>query len=468
MREIICTIILFVLCLPAAPAESVPLDGPVVLENKWIHVSVSPSDAGRISQFKTVANNVLWPQDGQSASKDGLPGCNLILYAGHPLSTTSTIPLPQKFDAKTVTNDFRTQLFVQSTDQTAISIKKEFLVSNIESTLSATTTITNTQETPLTFYPTELIHFNSGIDRGKNMANMNCYFYSPCRLEPGERGYEVSLGLAKNAQFFVLPKYEVFYLQYKNRIGEVRLTNPKNWIAVQNLISRNRIDGGTVCAIEYRYPGKKPQPVEKNLTLYTNGAGEFIQNGRLARHGTHSEQFVRVTYVLGRVQLKPGESWTYSACWNASRCIGPIIDVQNGVVFNKRYDVYFHPNGHIENYVDMGIPQEGTVAVQHIDETGKVFNTLRHPLSLYNPLTKIKRPPNAVPYWPTILFNSSNIMTPEDLRGPDDTKLKLLQDKVKKIRLILVDPKKRPIRFLDEAEAPFKVIPPGGIKDMDG
>lgn len=378
MRLFLCTIILLVLCLPAAPAEPVPSDGLVVLKNKWIHVSVSPSDAGRISQFKTHTNHVLWPQDGQPASEDEPPGCNLILFAGHPLSTTETIPLPQKYELRTdKTKPPQTQLFVQSTAEdaakAAVSIKKEFLVSEIESTLSVTTTITNTRKTPLTFYPAEIIHFNSALDQSKTIANFNCYFYSPCRLDPGERGYEVSLGLANNTQFFVLPKYEVFYLQYMNRIGEVRLTNPKNWIAVQNLISRNRIDGGTVCAIEYRYPGKKPQPVEKNLTLFTNGAGEFIQNGKLALQGTRTAQFVRATYVLGRIQLEPGESWTYSACWNASRCIGPIIDVQNGVAFNKHYDVYFHPNGHIENYADMGIPQEGTVAVQHIDETGKIF-----------------------------------------------------------------------------------------------
>lgn len=451
-------VVLFVVAGPLIVAHAETVDKKLpILKNEWINVSVSPSEAGKIAQFNTISNHALWPQDGYQVPAGVMSGCNLILYASHPLESTQTIPLPQRFEAKTIEDASRTQMTVQSIDNEQLSVKREFAITGIESTLSATTTITNTKDTPISFYPSEVIFFNATIDKSRNLANSNCYFYSPYRPETGRRGYDVTLGLANNTQFFTLPDYQIFYAEYKSRIGEVVLTNTRNWIAVQNLISRNRIDGGTVCAIAYRFPTEKPKPVDNNVIVYTNGAGEYIHDGKLDRQGTEVDKYIRVTYILGQVVLGPGQSWSYSASWNASRCVGPIIEMRDGIVFNKRFEVYFTQNGDIENYVDLGVPQEGTVAVQHFDMEGKIFNTLRHPLNNHPALQRI-RPSNAAPYYPTMLFHSSHILIPDDLRGPDDTFIKFLQDKISKIRLVLVDENKAVIRTLDEVEKPFKVI----------
>ncbi len=453
---------------PSAPLEIKPVTGAIILRNNWIHAVIDPSKAGRIQQLYAQTEPLLWPTPEMEVPPDSWPGASLVLYASHPLSSTAAIPcVSLETIASSAESDPNLQVTIHSTYEGQLSVIRKFAIGRLESILSVSTTITNAGGSPAGFYPAEVVSINTEFAQS-GMPNMNLYFYSPYTATGGAKPYEITLGLVDNPQFAVLPEHSLFLAKNAHRIGAVKLTNEKYWFAFQNLIHHAAIQGGTVCAVEFSFPGRHPDPVSDNLLLHIQGAGEYIQNGKLRFNQTDVAKSMRATYTLGRVELPPGASFTYTACWSLTSCGGPVVDVRNGVVFNQHLEVFLPPNrpGFL-NYANLGIPQEGGIGFQYFDADNEIYKITRPDGQVVEHLLAIplimelaqekSRPSQVIPFLPTPIHHFTLVFFSEEQMNAGDEALQQIQDSIRKIRMVLIDENQKPIRFLDEVNGPFPV-----------
>ncbi|MFB3785530.1 MAG: hypothetical protein ACE15F_04085 [bacterium] len=450
---------------PASSPDIKPVTGSIILRNDWIRAEIHPAGGGRVEQMYAHEDPLLWPLSGQEAHEESWLGASLVLYASHPLSSTATIGWVSQEEA--VCQPGGRSAVIRSVYERQLKINREFAVGNLESVLRVTTTITNPGGAPVVFFPSEAASINTEYARS-GMPNINLYFYSPYSTLEGSKPFEITLGLVNNPQFAVMPEHSLFIARNAHRIGEIKLTSEKNWFAFQNLISHAAIQGGTVCAAEFTFPGVKPEPVRDNLILHVNGAGEYIGDGKLRFNSPETAKYMRATRVLGRVELQPGASFTYVAAWSMTSCEGPIVDVRDGIVFNKHLVVYLPPNrpGFL-NYANLGIPQEGNIGFQYLGANNEVFkiteqdgrqkeHLLTIPLILE--ATKEKsRPSRVVPFLPTPIHHFTLVFFSEEQLNAGPGELQKIQDAIHSIRMMLVDSKQKPIRVLDEVSGPFPV-----------
>lgn len=450
---------------PAASPDIHAVSGPVTLRNEWIRAVIQPAGGGRIEQLYALEDPLLWPLPGQEAPRESWPGASLVLYASHPLSSTATIDWVSEDENASPTGE--RNWGIRSVYEGQLRVRREFAIGKLESVLCVTTTITNAGGLPVVFYPSEVTSINTAYALS-GMPNINLYFYSPYSAAEGFKPFETTLGLVNNTQFAAMPEHALFIARNAHRVGEIKLTSEKSWFAFQNLISHAAIQGGTVCAAEFSFPGQKPEPVRDNMILYVNGAGEYIRDGKLRFNSPETAKYMRATRVLGRVELQPGASFTYAAAWSMTSCEGPIVDVRDGIVFNKHLVVYLPPNrpGFL-NYANLGIPQEGNIGFQYLDanhEIHKMTDPDGRPVDhlLTIPLileaAKVKsRPSRVIPFLPTPIHHFTLVFFSEEQlnAGPDE--LQKIQDTIRAIRMVLVDRDQKPLRVLDEVSSPFPV-----------
>ncbi len=421
--------------------------------NKWIHAEIGAPDGLSVSQFYAHQEPVLWIQDKAKS----LPS-SLFLYTNHPLKSSKTIAMPESYVADyALKSPSETVIQVKSVTATLVSISRDYRINHLESTLKSTTTITNNSKKSIEFYPTEEITFKAAIRN--NIPNTAMYFYSPSA--GNKKGFDLIKGETNSSLYSYMPEHNLFLTRYMLNNAVIKLTNNKNWFAIQNLISKKKINGGTVCAVEFEFPEKDISPVKDNLILHINGVDDLAtQNSKSSAFNP----YMQATYVLGKVVLQPGRSLTYSTRWNSVVCDGPIVDVKDSIVFNKRLEVQFHPgNGGFANFANFGVPQEGRIGFQYYNQKGEVKKTItengdqKDHLMIIHIKSKI-RPFEVTPFLPTLLTHMAWVLSPEDFHDEINTYQKLVDDEVHSIRMVLVDSNWKPLRELDRFTAPYKIF----------
>ncbi len=412
--------------------------------NEWITATFDPEKSGRLEMFKSKKDFLLWPHKKIDLASDTFPGNSLLLYAEHPLSSSQMLPLPETLSIeKRIPQNSTPSIIHMKGENESLAIAKEISLKGTEAILWITTTIQNKGKQIVTFFPTEITSINAefGIS---NMANMNRLFYSPYTpISEENDGIDVTLGLVNNPEFQPLSDKEIFFMKYLGRIGEVRLTNKKQWFAIQDEKSAR------VYGIEYDFYDIKPKPIANNVILFSNGAGEFFHEGQLHYNNTDVEKYIRLTYVMGQVDLNPGDSFSYEKKWSVTSNIAPIIDIENGISYSKHIDV-LHDEVGFYIFGAVGIPQNGPVGFQFLDEHGEILRKNYSISLLLNPFHKIKRPANSVIEYPTVVSHQIGFPV-VDSGEIDKTVFQVLMEKTQKIQMVLLDKKaEKPIRVIDE------------------
>lgn len=445
--------------VPSNPEKS----KPVILSNQWIHVEIDSLKGGGITQFTAHQGNILYPQGAGAPHSTVQPGSRLQLFKKPPHSLENvtaemTYPFPEQYQSEVIQETSGTLVRLSSGDASPFSVERIYHLSATESVCNVTTIISNRGTSNLTFYPSEIVSFDASIGRDR-LPNMMTYFYSPF-TSPQKNGMAFSLihGASNEKQFNQMPKEPIFITRYMGSSGEVKLTNAKHWYAIQNLIGSRDIHGGTVCAIEYEFPDGVPAPATDNLLVYVNGISDMVPD---STSPVQHDPYIQVAYVLGRVELKPGQDFRYTTHWTAVCCAGPIVDVQNRIVFNKHLEVLLAPdNGAFVNLANMGIPEEGKIGFQFYNEKGEIRKIedgkggMMEQL-LIVPIASPLRPCEIVPFLQTPFAMITWAFAADDLRSEDDTFGKLMCDQVHSIRMMLVNEERRTMRELDRVYGPF-------------
>jgi len=403
----------------------------VRITNYRIAAGVEYDKEIKISEFSAGMDTFLYPDEKNSPA-----GGSLILYADDPHSSTKEIKLPHRYRAIRSATDEKSDaaLRIESLDKGLVSLRKEFSIKDEISTLHIKTFIKNESDQNLTFYPTESIFFFVGTVKpnysGRIVSPTDFYFYAPYDKK---NAVTIAQGPKTNKEFIQVERDSLFIAHYEREFGEVKLTSSKGWVAVQNGQDYR------VTAIEFSYKNQNIEPMEYNLNVRMEAMED---NGSP----------IHTQYVLGKVTLKPGETFEYASDWSNSASGIPVIAVKNGVAYNKMLeanttDVGFYIFG------IMGIPQDGYLAIEFLDDKDQIVK--RHDyLSLILDVT-LPRPSNAVSKLPTILTHEIGFPF-DDKSFKNGQYLLELQNKIKKIRLIMTDEKKNIIRVIDEVEAPWK------------
>lgn len=426
---------------------------PSILSNQWIHADIDVLHGGGVYQL--VAHQGALLHTRSKSDQFPSPGASLILYEDHPLKSKEIIDLPTQYLSETIQEASRVLLRIKPENPSPISLEREYSMSSQASALCVTTTITNHDKELISFFPTEIIKFDTMMGT-QPIPNTLTYFYSPMTADQnGKAGFEIVSGSNDKVQYSQIPNESVFVARYMAKTGEVKLTNDKQWFAFQNLLGQSKIMGGTVCSLEYGFPKEKPEFTKDNLLVYVSGMENSKDNQ------TSLDPYIRVSYVLGKVKLKPGESFIYTTWWSAACCEGPILDVRQGVVFSKRLEVLIKPEmGAFINFAKMGVPQEGYLAFLFYDKKGEMRTIkLDHgeeiPQMVQADLTRDRS--IILPFLPTPVSAMVMILAPDDLRDEKDTYAKLIEDQVQSVRMVLIDKDRNVIRELDRFSAPFKV-----------
>ncbi|MGC9326619.1 MAG: hypothetical protein ACP5I1_03210, partial [Candidatus Hinthialibacter sp.] len=291
----------------------------IVLSNSWIRAEIDADHGGFLNQFTAHQGSLLKPS---IKDQNGMQRAFLLsLYKQHPLESKETVALPEKYSSKVIQEASATIVQIQSIASTRVSLQREYRMTEIESAYTVKTTIQNMDESPLTLYPAEIICFDASLKNAK-APNTMTYFYSPYKPDQKTGGaFTVVQGAAEKTQFNQMSDDKIFIARYMLKTGEIKLTNDQNWLAYQNLLGSGNIKGGTVCALEYEFPQKKPESIPDNLLVYIDGMDRILQEKRPIN------PHIRITYVLGKIQLAPRESFVYSTRWTAACCQGPVTDV---------------------------------------------------------------------------------------------------------------------------------------------
>lgn len=431
---------------------------PAVISNSWIHAEIDMAYGGGLNQFAAHQENFLHTQS--KGDQFPAPGAVLVLYQEHPLASTATIELPKQFIAETTKGASDVLWRITPEKASPISVEREYFMSDQESAICVTTTITNKSESLMTFFPTERVKFNASFG-SERLPNTFAYFYSPfSQDQSGKGGFDIIRGATDKGEFSRMPNVPIFITRYMMKTGEVKMTNEKGWFAFQNLLGCSQITGGTVCAVEYGFPNGKPELVKDNLILFVSGASDPKENQ------ISLNPYLEVSYLLGKVALKPGGSFTYTARWTAVCCRGPIIDVRQGVVYNKHLETLVVPEqGAFVNFANYGIPQEGALGFRFYNKKGDVRMLVdsegkKTPHLLVGSIATKERPKEIDPLLPTdVSLLIGSFFSPDDLRDENDSYDKLIEDQIQTVKIFLVDNAKNRaiLRELDEFSAPFKV-----------
>jgi hypothetical protein len=426
---------------------------PALLSNQWIHAEIDAAHGGGLIQL--VVHKAAFLHTRSKSDQFPAPGSSVVLYEDHPLKSKKSLELPAQSSSECIKGASDVQWRIKPEKSSPISMEREYSMSSQESAFCVTTTITNNDKSPISFFPTEVVKFDTMME-SQPIPNTMTYFYSPMVIDKnGKSGFEIVSGTNDKNQFSQMPNEPIFITRYMAKSCEVKLTNDKQWFAFQNLLGRAQVKGGTVCSLEYGFPKGKPEFVRDNLILYVSGMESSKENQ------TSLDPYIRVSYVLGKVKLKPGESFVYTTRWTAVCCEGPIINVRQGVVFNKQLEVLIKPDmGAFINFANLGVPQEGNLAFLFFNKNGemrkiKMDNGEEIPQMVKADITQKRS--MILPFLPTPVSAMVSIFTADDLRDDKDTFAKLIEDQVQTVRMVLIDKDRNVIRELDRFSAPFKV-----------
>lgn len=423
----------------------------ISIRNEYFATLIDYSSDIRIRQFSNPKQIFLWPRVQTGDTLPVEPGISLVLFKDLSLSPKNIIEMPNEYTAsQEVIDATRTVVTIESTKPAQVSVQSRIELLANRSDLRMQISIQNESDKEITFYPTERSTLNTEFGES-NMSDLNFYFYTP--LSGGINGLKILQKDPNNNPFKVDEEKNILIAQNKSVIAEAQLTSAStntstsvgNWFALHNGHT------GRICTFEYQYPDKKPEPVQDNLLIYFNGAGEVEVNGEKIRKGFEAEKYMQAAFTFGKITLAPGETFTYEKIICTTTTRGPIYQVQDGIPYHVPLDVMYSELGFIV-IASFGVPQEGLIGVEFYDEQGKKLKA-NFPSLTMNFQAENKRPGYALTEFPTLLQHEIWFNTDEEdfMHGDQE-----VVSKIKTVRLYLTDFSRNQIQMIDESHAPWR------------
>lgn len=410
----------------ATESKHNPSNQEVSYKNSWINIRISYKDKIEMTKFDLGPHSFLWPTSADRGYSEPFHGATTALFETHPMKSSQLINPGTAFEATAlpVADASDAAWEIHSVSSTNLSIKKEFHASSLNSILSVTTTITNVTESEISFFPTEVI-----CEDAKTLQGQKPFFFCP-----SDQKFSVITGEKDRKNLEILPINSIFSAQYENKIGEVALHSPKNWFVLYEGKK------GWGCDIDVEYISENIEPIDDNRILYINGQGQIERDGTILFKTKQAEPYMRIMAILGKVTLKPGQSFSYQTRWSGSTSFGPIYDYRNGIQINTPLKAYTVKNSFLLIGA-MGIARYGGIGFEFWDKDNKLIAknlNMSLNMSLSRPAPRLNNP-----LFPCVLSHQITFTSKEIL------------DKIHRITMVLTDGTEKIIQQIDEVTGPF-------------
>jgi len=423
----------------------------IQVSNRYYNLVVDPQTL-HLLQFNSQEKSFLKTHIDENGI--GSRGLGLVLYKKHPKQSSDFYQLPSRYSVnEIVQNASSTSLIFSSTGDTDLSVKQSYGFYEHKSLFNVTTVISNQTDSTIDFFPTEIATWDAEVG-DSDLPNMNVYFNLPLQnVNPWS--FEVLQG-SKDANDIKLNEHhKLMYVKNKFMLNEFEIDIAQHWYAVVNGIYTNP----KVWAFSYQYPDIQPKQVEDNFYLFINGAGKQEIDGETVNKDFSTDKFIFSRHVLGKVTLKPGETFSFTKIYSLTTTPGPIIKFEGGVAINQDFKVYRWEQGYVVTGI-MGIPQEGLLTVEFYDDDGKRLERNAPSLNL-DPLNQsYDRPGYVAINYPTVLMTEIWFGMDAEQEGQGIVDYgEIVRENTSEIRLYLTDFKRNHIQMLAKQSAPFEYYP---------
>ncbi|MDX9752733.1 MAG: hypothetical protein RBU29_02150 [bacterium] len=398
----------------------------VFFKNAWISARVSYKTHIELSQFDLGSHPFLWPKDSSRSYGEPFHGASTVLFADHPMTAEDRIDLGTGFAAIALPVASATEAAwqVHSVSATVLAVTKTFHASNTAAILAITTTITNATDTEVTFYPTEVICGDAAALQGQKP-----FFFSP-----SSSAFRVLAGPEERQNVEILQVNSILSAQYEHKLGEIAWHSPLDWLVLYEGAK------GWGCDVEMVYNPETIEPVKLNRMLFLNGEGQMERQGRIIVKTKQADPFMRSMAVLGKVTLKPGESFTFQTRCCASTSYGPIYAYEDGIQINTPLRAHTVQNS-ILLIGAYGIAHHGGIGFEFWDKEGKLLAknlNMALQMSPFGGSGPLNNPLRPCVLSHQITFSSKEIL-----------------DQVYRITMVLTDGTERIVRQIAEITGPF-------------
>lgn len=416
----------------------------VSFQNTYLSAELSYLNDLHISSFNSLKTDFLWRGASDAKSPEVRPGNFLVLFSQNPESATDTLDLPSAYKAtKTVLDATTTEVSVESTSPTQISLSRKYVFTSNESMIRVTTQIRNESDRPITIYPSEISTFNTEFG-ASGKPNVNLGLMAP--INPA--AYQVIRSASPNNPFRLFKEEKVLLVHNRATLGEIKATGNGNWLAVQN-----GLQAGPICAIEYQYPDLKPEPISSNLRLLLNGIVTSADSRITAMPSMDFQKYMQVSQVLGKVIIEPSKTFTYKTIWSSAICNGPVINVQDGIIIKRPLYISYGGMGFYV-FATLGVPQEGFIKIEFYNKSDELLKD-NIPSLVTDYQAKVKRPAYSVPEFPAVLQHEIWFSEEKDpTTASSDNELVLKNTQM--VRLSLLDLSLNFVRVLAESQGPWQ------------
>ena len=404
----------------------------VTFQNKWIDTKVSYNQEIVIKTMNLGGMAFLWPESNRSLDlSEKFNGSSTVLFDDHPLTGGVRIDTATGYTANElpVKNASETIIEIHPVNPEKLSVKKEFTFSALTSVIGVSTEILNSGTETIRFFPTEVFCQNTSQP----------YEHVSYLFVPIENNFHFIYGNNDLKNFEIIKNSAIFSAKYEKKLSEIALTSPEKWVVFYE--GKN----GAACSIEFDYHSEKIELVKDNRILFINGAGQMELDGKMIIRNENASPFMRTMIVLGKVTLKPGESFQYTEKRACSAAYGPIFQVKDGFLTNSSLKVFTKDKSFLL-LGTYGIPMSAGIGFEFYDKQNRLIEKNYNVSMNLDRSTNPGHPSNAVPNFPSLL--SHQIVFTTDLKNSIG--------EVTKVRVVLLDDKKKVIRVLDEADGPFK------------
>ncbi|MGI6454108.1 MAG: hypothetical protein ACOX5R_00610 [bacterium] len=437
------------------------------LKNQYLQATVSWKSEVSLTSFVIPGNvqDYLW--NPGSSVDEVIPGTSLILFRDHPEDSTAALTLPSHWTAgKEILDASNAEVtFTARNDQ--LSLRKTLLFSIDESVIRLSTEIINNSTAELVFYPAEYTVFNSEMAQ-TGFPNLNLHLYAPLRDTTDlETAFRYVTQNNQKQQFEVISQQNLianetdFILSLINKGHYEQVitdSDQEAWVVLQDK------NPGRMITVDYQYASEKIQDVSDDLAILVGGAGKRFVNGEEKFFGFEADKYLKVRKILGKVSLKPGETFSYRTTFSTMIMVGPVAKVMDGIVYHNPLDVVTRENGFIVFGV-FGIPRTGLIAIEFYDQEDRLLERAFPSLSMNIPGMSGRSPGYVVPHYPAILQHEIWFSL-TDGSDPDKDRPGYILSETRRVDAWLTDMKKHNIIKLDQYNAPFRKYDPSTIEGM--
>jgi hypothetical protein len=326
------------------------------LENGIIRVIAVPAIGGRIMGYDLGPHSLFYVDKGL-AGKLFSPEENLgdgSLAAWKNYGGDKTWPAPQGWDSEeqwhgppdpvldtgiysvqelTASGESAVLRMVSPCDErTGLQISRQFTIQRGSSRVAVEISFKNVIERPIRWSIWDVVQLRADLvhPEGRLTYDPTCVVTAPTNPRSAfPRGFDVMFGRTDNPQWSTDTREGLLRAEYMWEIGKIGLDSTAGWIAF------SKGSEGYSFSERFSYDPSGVYPDNgATIECWTVGRGSV---GKLNYEG--SDTYLMETEVLSpRCEISPGASAEFSLEWSASRCTGPVEDVQEGGCASRRLD----------------------------------------------------------------------------------------------------------------------------------